>query len=46
MLRGTDETGEAMFSYVDLVERIPSRHPLRKNLQVVNDALAGLDADF
>ncbi len=31
---------------MDLEERIPARHPLRKVRQVVNDALASLDADF
>ena len=46
MMRGTDETSRSLFSYVDLEERIPARHPLRKIRQVVNDALAGLDADF
>ena len=45
-MRGTDETSGSLFSYVDLEERIPARHPLRKILQVVNDALASLDADF
>jgi len=46
MMRGTDETSVALFSYVDLEERIPPRHPLRKIRQVVNDALASLDAEF
>jgi transposase len=46
MMRGTDETSGSLFSYVDLEERIPARHPLRKIRQVVNDALASLDADF
>lgn len=46
MMRGTDETSGALFSNVDLEERIPARHPLRKIRQVVNDALASLDADF
>src|SRR6056297_2821687 len=46
MMRGTDETSRSLFSYVDLEERIPARHPLRKIRQVVNDALASLDADF
>lgn len=46
MMRGTDETSGALFSYVDLEERIPARHPLRKIRQVVNDALTSLDADF
>ena len=45
-MRGTDETSGSLFSYVDLEERIPPRHPLRKIRQVVNDALASLDADF
>ena len=45
-MRGTDEAAGSLFSYVDLEERIPARHPLRKIRQVVNDALASLDADF
>ena len=46
MTRGTDEMSGSLFSYVDLEERIPARHPLRKIRQVVNDALASLDAEF
>ena len=45
-MRGTDETSGSLFSYVDLEERIPPKHPLRKIRQVVNDALASLDAEF
>ena len=45
-MRGTDETSGSLFSYVDLEARIPARHPLRKIRQVVNDALASLDAEF
>ena len=45
-MRGTDEAAGSLFSYVDLEDRIPARHPLRKVRQVVNDALASLDADF
>lgn len=45
-MRGVDETSGSLFSYVDVEERIPPRHPLRKIRQVVNDALASLDADF
>jgi transposase len=45
-MRGTDEQSGSLFSYVDLEDRIPARHPLRKIRQVVNDALAGLDAEF
>ncbi len=46
MMRGTDEASGSLFSCVDLEERIPARPPLRKIRQVVNDALASLDADF
>ena len=45
-MRGTDEAAGSLFSYVDIEERIPARHPLRKIRQVVNDSLASLDADF
>jgi len=45
-MRGADETSGSLFSYVDLEERIPPRHPLRKIRQVVNNALASLDAEF
>lgn len=45
-MRGTDEETASLFSYVDLEERIPARHPLRKIRQVANDALAGLDTEF
>ena len=46
MMRGTDETSGSLFSFVDLEDRVPSRHPLRKIRQVVNEALSSLDADF
>lgn len=46
MMRGMDEASGSMFSYVDLEARVPARHPLRKIRQVVNDALASLDAEF
>ncbi len=36
----------SLFSYVDLEERIPARHPLRTIRQVVNGALASLDAEL
>ncbi|RWR04110.1 IS5 family transposase [Paenirhodobacter populi] len=45
-MRGTDEASSSLFSYVDLEERIPAHHPLRKVRQVVNDALSSLNADF
>lgn len=46
MMRGLDQTRGSLFSYVDLEERIPPRHPLRKIRQVVNDALASLNPEF
>ena len=45
-MRGTDESSGALFSYVDLEERVPTNHPLRLIRRIVNDALAGLDAEF
>ena len=45
-MRGTDETSGSLFSFVDLEDRIPARHPLRKIRQVVNDALISLDGEF
>jgi len=39
-MRGTDEASGSLFSYVDLEDRIPARHPLGKIRQVVNEALA------
>jgi len=45
-MRGKDETSGSLFSYVDLEDRIPARHPLRKIRQVVNDALSSLDGEF
>lgn len=45
-MRGTDETSGSLFSYVDLEERVPARHPLRLIRRIVNDALASLDTEF
>ena len=45
-MRGADERTGSLFSFVDLEDRVPQRHPLRKIRQIVNDALASLDADF
>ncbi len=45
-MRGTDDRSGSLFSYVDLEERLPARHPLRTIRQVVNDALVSLDAEF
>ena len=42
-MRGSDERNEALFSYVNLEDRVPARHPLRLIRAVVNAALARLD---
>ena len=45
-MRGSDTRSGEMFSYVDLEQRVPAKHPLRKIRQLVNDVLANLDAEF
>jgi len=45
-MRGSDERTGSLFSFVDLEDRVPARHPLRKIRQIVNDALATLDGEF
>ena len=45
-MRGSDERTGSLFSFVDLEDRVPQRHPLRKIRHIVNEALAALDGDF
>jgi len=45
-MRGSDQQNGSLFSYVNLEERVPARHPLRKIKAVVDPALTHLDADF
>jgi transposase len=45
-MRGADERNEALFSYVNLEDRVPARHPLRLIRAIVNDALTRLDSTF
>lgn len=45
-MRGTDKVTGSLFSYVDVEERIPARHPLRKIRRIVNEALTSLDGEF
>ena len=45
-MRGSDKRTGSLFSYVDLEERVPARHPLRKIKSVVDAALVSLDAYF
>jgi transposase len=45
-MRGSDEQNGALFSYVNLEDRVPARHPLRLIREIVNAALARLDGAF
>src|SRR5262245_27731524 len=45
-MRGSDASSGSLFSYVDLEERIPAKHPLRTIRGIVNDVLTSLDAEF
>ena len=45
-MRGTDERAGSLFSYVDLEDRVPEKHPLRLIRRIVNDVLLTLDAEF
>jgi len=45
-MRGTDESSDQLFSYIDLEARVRSDHPLRAIRAIVNDALSALAAYF
>jgi transposase len=45
-VRGTDKISGSLFSYVDIEDRIPARHPLRQVKRIVDEVLASLDAEF
>jgi transposase len=45
-MRGEDGRAGALFSYVDLEDRVPARHPLRAIRVVVNATLADLSPLF
>jgi transposase len=45
-MRGSDSQNGSLFSYVNLEERVPARHPLRKIKIVVDAALVDLDTEF
>ena len=43
---GSDEVSGTLFSYVDLEERIPASHPLRRIRVIVNKAFFGARWEF
>jgi len=45
-MRGGDEKSGSLFSYVDIEDRVPEKHPLRLIRHVVNDVLLTLDGEF
>lgn len=45
-MRGSDVRSGKLFSYIDLEERVPARHPLRAIRVIVNDALTALSGEF
>lgn len=45
-MRGSDARSGSLFSYVDLEERVPAKHPLRVIKAIVDDVLLSLDAEF
>ena len=45
-MRGSDARSGSLFSYVDLEQRIPAKHPLRAIKGIVEDVLISLDTEF
>jgi transposase len=45
-MRGSDAGSGSLFSYVDLEQRVPAKHPLRVIKTIVDDVLVSLDAEF
>ncbi len=45
-MRGEDRTRAALFSYVDIETRIPTKHPLRAMRRLTHAALSDLDGAF
>src|ERR1700693_1018722 len=45
-MRGSDKRTGSLFSYVDLEDRVPAKHPLRMIRRMVNDVLLALDTEF
>ena len=45
-MRGSDRTSGSLFSYVDLEERVPAKHPLRMIRRSSTTCWSSLDAEF
>lgn len=45
-MRGSDQTSGSLFSYIDVEERVPQKHPIRVIKAIVDDVLVSLDAEF
>jgi transposase len=45
-MRGADERTGSLFSYVDIEDRVPRGHPLRRIRELANEALKALDGEF
>ena len=45
-MRGSDAKSGSLFSYVDLDQRVPAKHPLRVIKALADDVLVSIDAEF
>jgi hypothetical protein len=45
-MRGQDQGTSCLFSYFDLEERVPAKHPLRLIRGIANDVLGSLSSGF
>ena len=45
-MRGSDVRSGALFSYVDLEDRVPQGHPLRVIRRIVDEVLEGMSGAF
>lgn len=45
-MRGSDVRSGSLFSFIDLEQRVPAKHPLRTIKAIVDDVLVALDAQF
>jgi transposase len=45
-MRGMEEKQPEMFSYMNIEDRIPRKHPIRPFREMVNEILKSMDSDF